>query len=72
MAMLNGVSEVARLLASIPTAETVTHGALAGPELFGRAWSRLCAGYVSDAIGRKRVPWHRLAAGPILLALVQG
>ena len=25
---------------------------LAGPRLFGRAWPRLCAGYVADAIGR--------------------
>ena len=28
---------------------------LAGPSLFARAWPRLCAGYVADAIGREPV-----------------
>jgi hypothetical protein len=31
---------------------------LAGPLLFGRAWPRLCAGYVADAIGREPKPWQ--------------
>ena len=35
---------------------------LAGPGLFGRAWPRLCAGYVADAIGREPKPWQRLDA----------
>jgi hypothetical protein len=39
---------------------------LAGPRLFGRAWPRLCAGYVADAIGRKPEPWQRLDAGAVL------
>jgi hypothetical protein len=42
---------------------------LAGPRLFGRAWSRLCAGYVADAIGRKPEPWLRLDAGAVLSEL---
>ncbi len=45
---------------------------VAGPGLFGRAWSRLCAGYVADAIGREPKPWHRLDAGPVLSALAHG
>ncbi len=39
---------------------------LAGPRLFGRAWPRLCAGYVADAIGWKPAPWQRLDAGAVL------
>jgi ARG/rhodanese/phosphatase superfamily protein len=42
---------------------------LAGPRLFGRAWPRLCAGYVADAIGRKPEPWQRLDAGAVLTEL---
>ena len=42
---------------------------LAGPRLFGRAWPRLCAGYVADAIGRKPEPWLRLDAGAVLSEL---
>ena len=42
---------------------------LAGPRLFGRAWPRLCAGYVADAIGRKPEPWQRLDAGALLAEL---
>ena len=42
---------------------------LAGPQLFGRAWPRLCAGYVADAIGRKPEPWQRLDAGAVLTEL---
>ena len=45
---------------------------LAGPGLFGRAWPRLCAGYVADAIGRKLEPWQRLDGGAVLEALVRG
>jgi hypothetical protein len=45
---------------------------LAGPGLFGRAWPRLCAGYVADAIGRKPQPWQRLDAGAVLEELVRG
>ena len=45
---------------------------LAGAGLFGRAWPRLCAGYVADAIGREPKPWHRLDAGAVLEALAQG
>jgi len=44
---------------------------LAGPGLFGRAWPRLCAGYVADAIGRQALPWTRLNAGAVLEALAQ-
>lgn len=40
--------------------------------LFGRAWPRLCAGYVADAIGRKPESWQRLDAGAVLEALAQG
>jgi hypothetical protein len=40
---------------------------LAGPGLFGRAWPRLCAGYVADAIGREVKPWQRLDAGAVLV-----
>jgi hypothetical protein len=42
---------------------------LAGPRLFGRAWPRLCAGYVADAIGRKPEPWQGLDAGTVLTEL---
>ena len=42
---------------------------LAGPRLFGRAWPRLCAGYVADAIGRKPEPWQRLDATAALTEL---
>jgi hypothetical protein len=45
---------------------------LAGPGLFGRAWPRLCAGYVADAIGRKLEPWQRLDAGAVLEAMAGG
>ncbi|MGH2602767.1 MAG: ARPP-1 family domain-containing protein, partial [Dehalococcoidia bacterium] len=45
---------------------------LAGPGLFGRAWSRLCAGYVADAIGRKPTPWRRLDGCAALEVLAQG
>ena len=45
---------------------------VAGPGLFGRAWPRLCAGYVADAIGREPKPWHRLDAAAVLEALAQG
>jgi hypothetical protein len=45
---------------------------LAGPRLFGRAWPRLCAGYVADAIGRKPEPWQQLDAGAVLQELVRG
>jgi hypothetical protein len=44
---------------------------LAGPWLFGRAWPRLGAGYVADAIGREPKAWHRLDAGSVLSALTQ-
>jgi hypothetical protein len=36
---------------------------LAGPRLFGRAWPRLCAGYVADTIGREPRRWQWLDAG---------
>jgi hypothetical protein len=45
---------------------------LAGPGLFGRAWPRLCAGYVADAIDREPKVWQRLDAGAVLEALAQG
>jgi hypothetical protein len=45
---------------------------LAGPGLFGRAWPRLCAGYVADAIGREAKPWQRLDAGVVLSQLAEG
>ncbi len=45
---------------------------LAGPGLFGRAWPRLCAGYVADAIGREAKPWQRLDAGAVLSHLGEG
>jgi hypothetical protein len=44
---------------------------LAGPRLFARAWPRLCAGYVADAIGRKAEPRHRLDAGRVLETLAE-
>jgi hypothetical protein len=36
---------------------------LAGPRLLGRAWPRLCAGYVADTIGREPRRWQWLDAG---------
>jgi len=45
---------------------------VAGPGLFGRAWPRLCAGYVADAIGREAKPWQRLDAGVVLSQLAEG
>ena len=45
---------------------------LAGPRLFGRAWPRLCAGYVANAIGRQPEPWQRLDAGAVLEELGRG
>jgi hypothetical protein len=45
---------------------------LAGPRLFGRAWPRLCAGYVADTIGRKPEPSQQLNSGAVLEALAQG
>jgi hypothetical protein len=44
---------------------------LAGPGLFNRAWSRLCSGYVADALAQEPMPWHRLDAGPILAKLIR-
>jgi hypothetical protein len=38
---------------------------LAGPGLFGRAWPRLYAGYVTDAIDREVKPWQRRDAGAV-------
>jgi ARG and Rhodanese-Phosphatase-superfamily-associated Protein domain len=45
---------------------------LAGAGLFGRAWPRLCAGYVADAIGREAKRWVRLHAGAVLATVAQG
>jgi len=45
---------------------------LVGPGLFGRAWPRLCAGYVADAIGREPKSWQWLDAGSVLPALARG
>ncbi len=45
---------------------------LAGPRLFGRAWPRLCAGYVADAIGREPKPRPRLDGGAVLATVAQG
>ncbi|MGH7366900.1 MAG: ARPP-1 family domain-containing protein, partial [Candidatus Rokuibacteriota bacterium] len=45
---------------------------LAGPGLFRRAWPRLCAGYVADAIGRKPRRARRPTADPVIQALAQG
>src|SRR5882672_6279631 len=45
---------------------------LAGPGLFGRAWPRLCAGYVADAIGQEPKPRLRLDAGAVLATVAQG
>lgn len=45
---------------------------LAGPGLFSHSWSRLCAGYVADAIGREPGSWQRLDAAPVLEALAKG
>jgi hypothetical protein len=45
---------------------------LAGPRLFARAWSRLCAGYMADAIGLETKPHPGLAAGAVLARLGQG
>jgi hypothetical protein len=44
---------------------------LAGPRLFGRAWSRLCAGYMADAIGLEAKPHPGLDAGATLATLRQ-
>ena len=45
---------------------------LAGPGLFGRAWPRLSAGYVADAIGREAKTRLRLDASAVLAAVAQG
>ncbi|HEY7205444.1 MAG TPA: DUF6569 family protein [Methylomirabilota bacterium] len=45
---------------------------LAGPRIFGRAWPRLCAGYVADAIGRESKPRRRPDATGILARVAQG
>lgn len=45
---------------------------VAGPSLFARAWPRLCAGYMADAIGRKPEPWQRQDVGAAVEALLQG
>jgi hypothetical protein len=45
---------------------------LAGPGLFGRAWPRLCAGYVADAIGQEAMPWLRPDADAVLTTVAQG
>jgi hypothetical protein len=45
---------------------------LAGSGLFGRAWPRLCAGYVADAIGQEAKPRVRLDAGAALGTVAQG
>ena len=39
---------------------------LAGPRLFGRAWPRLCVGYMDDAIGVEARPRQRLHIGAVL------
>jgi hypothetical protein len=44
---------------------------LASPGLFSRAWPRLCAGYVADAIGRKPACRRRLTAGRVLARLAR-
>jgi hypothetical protein len=44
---------------------------LAGPRLFARAWSRLCAGYMADAIGLEAKPHPGLAAAAVLATLGQ-
>jgi hypothetical protein len=44
---------------------------LAGPRLFARAWSRLCAGYMADGIGLEAKPSPGLDAGAVLAALGQ-
>lgn len=45
---------------------------LAGPGLFGRAWPRLCAGYVADAIGREPKPRIGLDASAVLATVAEG
>jgi hypothetical protein len=45
---------------------------LAGPGLFRRAWPRLSAGYVADAIGQELKRWIPLDAGAILATLAHG
>jgi hypothetical protein len=45
---------------------------LAGPRLFARAWPRLSAGYVADAIGWQGKPRRRLSADTILARVAQG
>jgi hypothetical protein len=44
---------------------------LAGPRLFSRVWSRLCAGYVADAIGLEAKPHPGFDAGAVLATLGQ-
>jgi hypothetical protein len=44
---------------------------LAGPKLFARAWSRLCAGYVADGIGLEAKPGPGFDAGAVLATLGQ-
>jgi hypothetical protein len=45
---------------------------LAGPRLFARAWPRLCAGYVADAIAGRAKSWQRQDVGAVLEALAKG
>jgi len=45
---------------------------LAGPWLFARAWPRLCAGYVADAIGWEGRARRRLPADTILARVARG
>jgi hypothetical protein len=44
---------------------------LAGPRLFARAWSRLCASYVADAIGLEAKPHPGLDGSATLVTLGQ-
>lgn len=44
----------------------------AGHGLFGRAWPRLCAGYVAGAIGLEPRPSFRLGVGVALATAAQG
>jgi hypothetical protein len=44
---------------------------LAGPRLFARAWSRLCAGYMADAIRLEAKPHPGLDAAALLATLGQ-
>jgi hypothetical protein len=45
---------------------------LAGPRLFARAWPRLSAGYVADALGWQGKPRRRLSADTILARVARG